>query len=376
MRRTPLAVLLHRQVDVLATTLRSSTIKGYRGTLRHFLEYLARQFPQLRGPGQLRRDPHLLGWLQALWSHQPPWSASLRIQRVLHLRGLLDALAMDHPEIPYGLLRPGDVPRKDHYLPRPLSIADDQSLQQHLRSRLDWPALALLVMRYSGVRIGELVDLADDCLRQLGPERWSLHVPIGKLHSERWVPVDDALRQLILRLRFLRSLPDASGMSWQGPFLLPRPRARDALISQLRDCLKQAAQASGISANVVPHQLRHTYATEMLRAGVSFPAVMKLLGHTSPEMTLRYVQISQADLQREYLHARTQPRHLVPPLPLPLSTTPRSVDLPTIIRCLQTTQRLLEALHRDSPTDQHFARFAVRLSRISTQLRKITETEK
>jgi|HubBroStandDraft_2_1064218.scaffolds.fasta_scaffold39973_1 hypothetical protein len=37
---------------------------------------------------------------------------------------------------------------------------------------------------------------------------------------------------------------------------------------------------------------RHTYATEMLRAGVSFPVLMKLLGHTSPEMTMRYVDVA------------------------------------------------------------------------------------
>jgi integrase-like protein len=43
---------------------------------------------------------------------------------------------------------------------------------------------------------------------------------------------------------------------------------------------------------IVPHQFRHTYATEMLRAGVSFLAVMKLLGHTSPEMTMRYLDVA------------------------------------------------------------------------------------
>jgi len=35
--------------------------------------------------------------------------------------------------------------------------------------------------------------------------------------------------------------------------------------------------------------MRHTYATEMLRAGVTFPALMKLLGHTSADMTMQYL---------------------------------------------------------------------------------------
>ena len=57
---------------------------------------------------------------------------------------------------------------------------------------------------------------------------------------------------------------------------------------------------------------RHTYATEMLRAGVSFLAVMKLLGHTSPEMTMHYLDVALTDLQREFELARSKPRHLAP----------------------------------------------------------------
>jgi integrase len=57
---------------------------------------------------------------------------------------------------------------------------------------------------------------------------------------------------------------------------------------------------------------RHTYATEMLRAGVGFPVLMKLLGHTSPEMTMRYLDVALTDLQREFQRARSQPRHLFP----------------------------------------------------------------
>ncbi|MBC7925371.1 MAG: tyrosine-type recombinase/integrase [Bryobacteraceae bacterium] len=57
---------------------------------------------------------------------------------------------------------------------------------------------------------------------------------------------------------------------------------------------------------------RHTYATGMLRAGVRFPSLMKLLGHASSEMTMRYVDVALSDLQNEYHRARSQPRHLVP----------------------------------------------------------------
>jgi integrase len=50
----------------------------------------------------------------------------------------------------------------------------------------------------------------------------------------------------------------------------------------------------------------------MLRSGVGFPVLMKLLGHTNPEMTMRYVDVALTDLQREFQLARSKPRHLVP----------------------------------------------------------------
>ena len=43
----------------------------------------------------------------------------------------------------------------------------------------------------------------------------------------------------------------------------------------------------------------------MLRAGVSFPGIMKLLGHSTPDMTMRYLGIALPDLQREYQQARS-----------------------------------------------------------------------
>jgi len=91
------------------------------------------------------------------------------------------------------------------------------------------------------------------------------------------------------------------------------PRGRFMLIRKLRAALRDVVTAAGITARIVPHQFRHTYGTEMLRAGVGFAGVMKLLGHKSPHMTLEYLEITQQDLQREFHLARTHPniwRHL------------------------------------------------------------------
>src|ERR1700730_16285766 len=93
---------------------------------------------------------------------------------------------------------------------------------------------------------------------------------------------------------------------------------------------------------------RHTYATEMLRSGVALAAVMRLLGHTSAEMTMRYIDVALSDLQREYLLARSQPRHLVPQPKTPLAV-PRS-GLDGVIDSFRTAQHVLEMFRRAPQT--------------------------
>jgi hypothetical protein len=56
----------------------------------------------------------------------------------------------------------------------------------------------------------------------------------------------------------------------------------------------------------------------MIRLGVSLPALMQLLGHKDIRMTMRYVQVIQRDLQREFHVARQNAvqRHQLPELPV------------------------------------------------------------
>jgi hypothetical protein len=55
--------------------------------------------------------------------------------------------------------------------------------------------------------------------------------------------------------------------------------------------------------HVTPHQLRHTYATALVNAGVSLQALMALLGHMSAEMSLRYGRLFDTTVRAEYERA-------------------------------------------------------------------------
>ena len=258
--------------------------------------------------------------------------------------------------------------------PRPLLPEQDQLIQQELQRRDDFLSNLLLLQRHTGMRIGECVDLALDCLFPLGPDQWAIHVPLGKLKTERWVPVDSAVCQIVERLRSLRSPTSTSD-----PFLLPRNRARETLIRRVRAAFRDAVAAVGITGRLVPHQNRHTYATEMLRSGVGLPALMQLLGHASPEMTLRYLKITQPDLQREYHQALSHPRHLVPSpraLPLLLLLAPTCPHSCWRWMRLNTFCRWFAAHYLTDSHRRLLARVSRRLAKILIQLRSLPAIQK
>src|SRR6266571_2248661 len=119
------------------------------------------------------------------------------------------------------------------------------------------------------------------------------------------------------------------------------PAARDAFYQTLLPALADAAKRAGCSSPVTPHRLRHSFASEMLRLGVSLPALMQLLGHHDIRMTMRYVQVTQQDLQREFHAARqnTAQLHLIPTLSIPNAST--RADLVGIRQALAATRHLL-----------------------------------
>ncbi|MGD0417881.1 MAG: site-specific integrase [Terriglobales bacterium] len=305
----PLALRFQRAFESLTASFQWDSARPYRGTVRSFLIYLSDNHPAVSSLDQLRREPHILGWFTHLRTQSPPLAPAVYINRLTHLRRILEELAWaaQLPELAR-LIRREDFPRPPQRLPRALTAQQDQLIQQELLRRNDLPANIFLLLRHTGMRIGECVDLSYDCLRNVGPQRWAIHVPLGKLKTERMVPVDSFVCELVQRLRFFRSFDP---LPIDG-HLLSRPHGKQALIRQLRYCLHDVTAAAGITTRIVPHQLRHTYASEMIRSSVTLPALMKLLGHADPEMTMRYVDVTSNDLQREYHLARLKPRHITP----------------------------------------------------------------
>jgi hypothetical protein len=96
-RRPPvqhqLAPVFDRAVDSLCASLSPDTTRHYRGTTRNFLLYLGTEHPQLNSLDQLRRQPHILGWMSHLHAQSPPLGTASYINLLISLRCIFNELA-------------------------------------------------------------------------------------------------------------------------------------------------------------------------------------------------------------------------------------------------------------------------------------------
>ena len=355
----PLPELAEQFVATLAVTLRPSTCATYRTHLRRFCRWLDEHGVAV---SQLDRE-QVARWLAHL--HEQRLNPATRFQTILQARsylrwlyerGLLDRPA-DH------LIRSTDLPKLPRYLPRPLSPAADRQLQARLSASSCRYQQGLLLMRHTGLRIGELCALEYDCVRSDARGNRFLKVPLGKLNNERLVPLDTETVELIEKLR--------SEGGAERPWLLASPLGQLTYPSLYYRALRQACAGIDIDGRMTSHRLRHSYATTLLSGGMSLVGLMRLLGHLSYQTTLRYAAITQETIGREYFEALGQ-LELRYAQQLHSSHTHGAQDDPR--RLLSDVARWIEkhvAHERGQP--RHARRLIKRIRRLETEIQQLLD---
>lgn len=275
-------------VDSLRPVRKPSTCARYVHHLRDFHVWLDAAGLDITRFDRLAAER----WLKSLADRG--LAACTRNNHIYRVRSYLYWLH-EHYDIdadPDDLLRVTDLPKIPSYLPRPFPPEADRELQKRFLASGTIYGQALFLMRRSGVRIGELVHLEPDCLERDLNDNIFLKVPLGKLDNERLVPLDPQARDV------LKSLHEQC--PHDAKFLICPQLSRLTLKTLLPQTLKESAAGLDIPGPVVSHRLRHSYATELLNAGLSLVTIMKLLGHRSFRMTMRYAAIAQNTIINDY----------------------------------------------------------------------------
>jgi site-specific recombinase XerD len=295
--------VMRRYLTQIGCVLRPGSVVNADIALRSFAGFLVEAAPDVTSVGQVTRR-HVEDYKPWLAKRPGQNKARVTTATLAHRLGTLrmffvriDEWGWDEAPARVPMF-PGDLPRQDHPLPKAL---DDAAAAKLLRAAQAQPRLLVRVtvevLLRTGLRVGEFTALPSDAVVQIGAAPW-LHVPVGKLREDRYLPLHPHLVQLIADYR-TRYVPA------DHPLLLPRENGRGADRHSVTRILNNVAAAAGIG-HIHPHQLRHTLATQAINRGMSLEAIAAMLGHRSMDMTLRYAKIAARTVADEYFAVTDQ----------------------------------------------------------------------
>jgi site-specific recombinase XerD len=288
---------MRRYLEQIGCILRPGSVTNTDGSLRCFAAFLAERHPKVSTLASVRRRhiEEYKPWLAARPGQKVP---RLKPASIAHRLGTLRMLFIriqewGWPEAPARIpILLGDVPRQDHPLPQALDDAAAGKLLRAARTdRKPLVRVSVEVLLRTGMRVGEYTALPADAIVQIGPGYW-LHVPVGKLREDRYLPLHPELVRLIDDYRDRWMPPDV-------PWLITRPNGTPLDRHTVTRHLNRAAAAAGLP-HIHPHQLRHTLATQAVNRGMSIEAIAAMLGHRHLDQALRYAKIANRTVADEY----------------------------------------------------------------------------
>src|SRR5499427_1583239 len=250
------------------------------------LDYVRFQSSQQPRPSASTIDDRVAVAERALRNEFP--EAPCQIARGFHQAFLRRRpMGLGRPRVAMSRLRV-KVPKRNIV---PLSVDEVARFWSSFRTSRDFAIVGLMLLH--GLRSAEVLALNRDEVL-LSEAQLRVH---GKGNKLRLLPLAPETTQLLDHyLRLERPNPCSAAL-----FVLLKGPARGARMTPagLRSLFRYHRQTTGVKkAN--PHRFRHTFASDMVRAGVSLPALMQLMGHAYIDTTLHYVQVTPQDVYLQY----------------------------------------------------------------------------
>jgi integrase/recombinase XerC len=281
--------LKHLEVARAAST---HTLKAYAQDLAALERYLAQQAVSVLRVTHL----HLRGFLgqQAVDK-----AASTRARRLAAIKSFYKYLVRRNV-LDVSPARRVKTPKLPQKLPRAVPIDETFALMEapNCGKLLELRDKAMLEVLYgAGLRVSELCGLS---LGNIDLRARMVRV-LGKGNKERLVPLNesaiDAVNVWLTRRGELLASPrknqdpSALFLNFRGGRLTTR---------SMQTHLTRYVKRLGMTREVSPHALRHSFATHLLASGADVRSIQELLGHASLSTTQRYTAVSFEQLQKVY----------------------------------------------------------------------------
>lgn len=199
-----------------------------------------------------------------------------------------------------------DAPKKEKRLPQALSRTEVDNLlnQPDTTKPLGLRDRAILETLYAtGIRVSELINLE---MGNLHPDIKLVKV-LGKGSKERLIPISPVAISWIKKYDEQVRQKQILKSGKYTDFIFLNNHAKVMTRQAIWQLIKKYCQQAGITRNVTPHTLRHTFATHLLENGADLRVVQELLGHSDISTTQIYTNLSQKHIMEVYnkAHPRT-----------------------------------------------------------------------
>jgi site-specific recombinase XerD len=179
----------------------------------------------------------------------------------------------------------------------PLAADEVATFWQSFRTFRDLALVGLMLL--DGLRSCEVLALELEDLELAVPQMRVL----GKGNKKRVLPLPTEIVEVLDKyLKLERPLTNSSFLFVS---LKGRRRGRTMTVAGLRSLFRHHRAGSKV-AHANAHRLRHTFGSDMIRAGISVPALQHLMGHSQIHTTMLYVHLAPQDVWREYARAVQQ----------------------------------------------------------------------
>jgi integrase/recombinase XerD len=286
--------------------LAANTLSSYRRDLRRYQEYLAEiGVESLDAVAEAHVSSFLVRLREGDADH-PPLSSTSAARTVVAVRGfhkfaVADGLATADPA---AAVKP---PTPAKRLPKALPLSDVEAILEASGAAGTTLALrdrALLEVLYgTGARISEAVGLDVD---DLDPVDGTVLLR-GKGGKERLVPVGSFARDAV-DAYLVRGRPELVATGSGTPALFLNARGGRLSRQSAWAVLVKAAERAGVTRDVSPHTLRHSFATHLLDGGADVRVVQELLGHASVTTTQVYTLVTVENLREVFAAAHPRAR--------------------------------------------------------------------
>jgi integrase len=179
---------------------------------------------------------------------------------------------------------------------KPLTVDQVRVFLARLKRYRDLAIVHLML--FCGLRTCEVLRLELDDV-QFADARLRIR---GKGNRERAMPLPEIV---VLAIRQYLQLERPARCSHRRLFVILQGPRRGAPITPagVRSLFRQRRGQLALLASAHAHRFRHTFGTDMARAGVRLPILQKMMGHADAKTTLQYIQLSLADIADEYRRA-------------------------------------------------------------------------